>query len=269
MNIAISNIAWEHSEDNAVSKILQKYEIKGIEIAPTKIWNDPTTIRTEDAEIYKRYWEDKGIKIVAMQSLLFGHPELTVFETAEKRKALLDYLTKIIHLASLLGVTAMVFGSPKNRIKGNLIEEATYEISNDFFRKIGDVAQKYDIAFCIEANPIVYGTDFLTTTQEVITFVKKVDHPNINVHLDSGAMQINKEDIEKTIISAQPFSHFHISEPDLLYVPQEVDHRAAAKALQKINYNKWVSIEMRAGNTQNNIPQIEKTLDFVIKTYCS
>jgi D-psicose/D-tagatose/L-ribulose 3-epimerase len=269
MNIAISNIAWEHSEDEAISQILQKYEIKGIEIAPTKIWSDPTTVSSADTETYKRYWEEKGINIVAMQSLLFGHPELTLFETAEKRKNLLDYLTKIIHLASLLGVTAMVFGSPKNRIKGNLDEAETSDIGNDFFRKLGDVAQNYDIAFCIEANPIIYGTDFLTTTKDVVEFVKEVDHPNINVHLDSGAMQINNEDIEQTITSAQPFSHFHISEPNLLSVPQEVDHRAAAKTLQEINYNKWVSIEMRAVNTQNNIPQIDKTLDFVTKTYRS
>jgi D-psicose/D-tagatose/L-ribulose 3-epimerase len=167
----------------------------------------------------------------------------------------------------LLGITAMVFGSPKNRLKGNLDDKLVDEIGYDFFRKIGDVAQTYDIQFCIESNPSEYGADFLTTTKSVVEFVKKINHQNINVHLDSGAMKLNNENYQESIISSQPFSHFHISEPNLTPVPQEVDHHIIAATLKEINYDKWVSIEMRATDDKDNLSQIDKTLDFVTKTY--
>src|SRR6266498_5383232 len=101
MKIAISNIAWDYPEDEAVASILQKYNIEGIEIAPTKIWIHPNEVSTVDVKAYKHYWKTKNIAIVAMQSLLFGHPELTLFENAESRKKLFTYLKQIIYLASL------------------------------------------------------------------------------------------------------------------------------------------------------------------------
>ncbi len=266
MKIAISNIAWEHSEDTTIATILQKYNIQGIEIAPTKIWTDPTNVTNDDAKAYKHFWKTQGIAIVAMQSLLFGHPELALFENAVSRKNLLNYLKKIINLASILGVKAMVFGSPKNRQKGKLDEKTAQEIACGFFTAVGSVAKQYDINFCIETNPKVYGTDFLTTTDEVIKFIKIVNHPNINVHLDTGAMEVNNEDYESTIITSLPFFHFHISEPNLSPVPQTVNHAQVAAVLRKINYDKWVSIEMRAEQSANST-QINKTLDFVTKTY--
>ncbi len=267
MNIAISNIAWDYSEDDAISKILQNYAIKGIEIAPTKIWNDP--IRTDKIEIlsYKSYWKNKGVEIVAMQSLLFGHPELTIFESKKQREKTVIYLKKIIHLAALLGVKAMVFGSPKNRIAGDKNPKEIYEIASEFFSQIGDYAEKYDIHFCIEENPKVYGTDFLTTIDEVLTFIHKLNHSHINTHLDTGAMKLNKENPDQTIKQAKPFYHFHISEPNLFPVPYEVNHKNIAKTLKKINYKRWISIEMRSKQNGSNLKHVEKTLEFVTNTY--
>ena len=51
MKIAISNIAWQIEEEPAIANLLQQLNIKGVEIAPTKIWQNPLT--TTDAEIKK------------------------------------------------------------------------------------------------------------------------------------------------------------------------------------------------------------------------
>jgi D-psicose/D-tagatose/L-ribulose 3-epimerase len=267
MNIAISNIAWDYKEDDDISVILQKYTIKGIEIAPTKIWSDPVSIEKDDIISYKSYWEKKGIEIIAMQSLLFGHPELTIFEDSKKRKETISYLKKIIQLAAFLGVKAMVFGSPKNRIAGDKDQKEINEIASDFFSQIGDNAKEYDIHFCIEANPKVYGTDFLTTTDDLLTFVRKLHHSHINIHIDTGAMKLNNENPYQTIERAKPFYHFHISEPNLLPVPYEVEHHKIAKILKEINYKQWVSVEMRSQQDGSNVKQVEKTLEFVTNIY--
>src|SRR5258708_38016909 len=99
-----------------------------------------------------------------------------IFNSNEKRIKTINYLRKIIHLASILGAKALVFGSPKNRVIGRLTYSESNEIANSFFSKIGDISKKYDIHFCIEANPKIYGTDFLNTTNELFSFVRKLNH---------------------------------------------------------------------------------------------
>ncbi len=78
MKIALSNIAWEHSENDAIAKILQAYDIHGLEIAPTKIWKDPTRVTKNDISSYKKYWNKKNIEIIAMQSLLYSQSTIFV-----------------------------------------------------------------------------------------------------------------------------------------------------------------------------------------------
>ena len=46
MKLAVSNIAWEPDEDEAVYTLMQKYGVTGVEIAPTKIWDRPNEVRT-------------------------------------------------------------------------------------------------------------------------------------------------------------------------------------------------------------------------------
>lgn len=41
MNLSISNIAWDSKEDTSVIALLNELNVKGIEVAPTKIWTTP------------------------------------------------------------------------------------------------------------------------------------------------------------------------------------------------------------------------------------
>lgn len=269
MKIAISNLAWEHKQNEEVLKILNKHQIKGIEVAPTKVWKNPTETSEISIKKYKDFWMKNGVGIVATTSLLYGHPELTIFGSKKTRKETLEYLIKIIRLSGFLGAKAMVFGSPKNREIGDLRRQEVTKIACDFFHKIGEIAKKYNIYFGIEPNPPIYGADFILTTKEAIELVKKVNHPNFKVHMDSGTLAENKVDYEKVIKEALPYTcHFHISEPHLKVIPQGiVDHGVIAKALKKLKYNKWLSIEMPLNEVENGLEIIDNVLQFISRTY--
>ena len=86
MRFAVSNIAWPREQDAAVAGVLSEFGIEGIEIAPTKIWANPLTATDAEIADYRQFWNERGIAIVAAQALLFGKPELTVFESAETRQ---------------------------------------------------------------------------------------------------------------------------------------------------------------------------------------
>jgi len=266
MKIAISNIAWTLS-DETIIPLMQKYNINGIEIAPTRVWKNPITVRSEEAKAYKKYWNNKNIFLIAMQSLLYGRPELTIFENKEKRANTIAYLSKIMRLAFFLNIKTLVFGSPFNRNTFGITGKRMGELASEFFDTIGAIAKRYEIFFCIEPNPRAYGTDFLNGTMDVFHFVRELHNANIKVHLDTGAMRINDENYAEVIKNAAPFFHFHISEPFLKPVPGMVDHKKVSKALQTIDYDKWISIEMKAVEETHQLKTIDQTLSFVHSCY--
>ena len=251
MKLAISNIAWDVEQDAEVAAILNALQVSGVEIAPTKIWPKPLEAGAPAIRRYRDFWEQNGIRIVAMQALLFGRPDLTIFESDDRRRETLGYLGGMIRLGQQLGAGALVFGSPKNRRVGNLSKPDARKIAVDFFGELGDLAFEHDTAVCIEPNPAEYGCDFINNTEEAVALVLETGSPGFRVHIDAGALAMNHEDPEIAISRALPLTHhFHISEPYLGPIGANgTDHNACAATLARLRYAHWVSIEMRKPDT--------------------
>lgn len=265
MKIAISNIAWNKDEELTIKSILTDAKITAVEVAPTKLWDNPLLITSEDIESAKNFWSDSKIDIVAMQSLLFGKPKFNIFNDPDNE--MLSYLKHIINIGVKLGVKYFVFGSPKNRKIHNL-SDIKWSIALDFFAELGNYAFEKNAFFCIEPNPPIYECDFITNTSEAVKLIQTVNNPGFQLHLDSAALSLNKEDFNKSIEIAAPYlKHFHISEPYLEPIYQNnVNHQMIATALKKINYQNYVSIEMKSTSDENS-STISDTLNFVTEIY--
>lgn len=269
MKLSISNIAWNSDEDDLIISLLKKNGINKIEIAPTKFWERPLDTSTYEHDELKRNWGNKGISFIAMQSLLFGQSHLNLFSTVESRNQMLDYLSGIISLAGNLGVKTLVFGSPKNRLVGKLSYKERMEIAAPFFYQLGSFAVKNNVTLCIEPNPIHYGCDFITNTEEALGLIREVNHPGFQLHLDSGALELNDENIYTVIEHSMPYlKHFHISEPYLNLIGSgQTKHREIAIALRSLGYENWISIEMKNSVSPSNIESVERALDYTLETY--
>jgi len=271
MKLAVSNIAWTKDEEPAVAALLQKLGVKYIEVAPTKQWPDPTVAPANEIEQYKKFWESYGLEIVAFQSMLFPRPDLKIFQDEANRNETVAYLGKFIELAGALGAQVMVFGSPKNRQKGDISEAEAKAIAADFFGKLGDKAKQYNVYFCIEPNAADYACDFIFNAQQGIDLVNSVGNPGFPLHLDVACMALANDDVAASIKSAAPIlKHFHISSPFLEPVEdrEDVHHREAAQALRDISYDRFVSIEMRPGGEgDNNLDRVEKAVRFAQEVY--
>lgn len=269
MKVAISNIAWCPDEEGKIALAMQELGINGVEIAPTKIWPSPLSVPDTKIKEYKQFWENQGIQIVAMQSLLFGRPDLTIFESDRKRKETFDYLSGMIQLGGKLGANVLVFGSPKNRKVNQLSKAEIEEIAIPFFYDLGKIALQNGNLFCIEPNPTAYGCDFITTSQEGIDFVNKVNNLGFGLHLDAAGMTLSQEPAGHSIEDVfRTAKHFHASEVNLAPVGTgSVDHEKFASMLRNINYKSWVSIEMRASEKLNNLEQVITALNIVNSIY--
>jgi sugar phosphate isomerase/epimerase len=269
MKIAISNIAWTLEEEPKIATLLQEKGVKGVEIAPTKIWTNPLEAKDIEIQNYRDFWQSYGIEIVAMQALLFGRNDLTIFESPELRQATLDYLTGIIKLGSKLGAKALVFGSPKNRHRGDLTPEQAQKIAQEFFGQVGEVAAAAQVYFCLEPNPVVYGCNFVINSQEGIELVKNTSSSGFRLHLDAAGMTLSEEDLAISLSQAFPYlCHFHISEPYLGQVGAgQVDHATLGKTLENLGYQGWTSIEMRSQSTESNLESVAQALATAQKFY--
>lgn len=271
MKLAVSNIAWTNEEEPAVAKLLQNLGVEYIEIAPTKLWQNPTIIDPNEVLAYVEFWRSYGIKIVAFQSMLFNRPDLRLFDDESKRQQTFTYLQDFTRLAGDMGAGVMVFGSPKNRQRGNVSIAAATQIAESFFAEIGKTAAEKGINFCIEPNAEQYACDFVTNAGQGIDLVNSVATAGFGLHLDIACMTLAGDDIEMSIKAAAPIlGHFHISSPMLGDVKPdtELEHDTAAAALRSIAYDKYVSIEMRPSQDSDNLTRVETAVKFAQSVYC-
>lgn len=270
MRLAISNIAWPTGADDAVAPLLHAHGVEGVELALTKIWPEPLDATAAEVRAYRHRWEKQGIRIAALQALLFGKPHLTLFGGEPVRRQMREYLAGIIERAGWLGARALVFGSPKNRQRGERSRSEAWAIAVPFFRELGRVAQRHGVHFCIEPNPSAYGCDFVTTVAESIELVDAVDEEGFALHLDTGGMTLAGEAAAASIAAAaEHCRHFHVSEPFLAPVGGGTSpHGEYARALHSRGYTSWVSIEMGEAKARDSWrAAIERALGFVRATY--
>lgn len=251
MKLAISNIAWEADEDTEIFQAMKKMGYTGLEIAPTRIVDTPPYEKLIEAKRFqKKLFEEYEIEICSMQSIWYGCSE-NLFDSEMAREELLNYTRKALSFAQQIKCSNLVFGSPKNR---NMNESANIETAKSFFAAMAELAQEKKIAIAIEANPTIYGTNFLNTTKEAICFVREINSPWLRVNLDVGTIIENNESLDELLLFGDLIHHVHISEPHLELIRNRDLHKEVFQFLRKIKYNGFVSIEMKKQNLQDVFP---------------
>ncbi|WP_443692740.1 sugar phosphate isomerase/epimerase family protein [Pseudomonas protegens] len=269
MRLAISNIAWDPSEDCDVAELLARFAVDAIDIAPGKYFPDPAKASAADIERVKAWWAECGIAIIGMQALLFGTTGLNVFGSAQSQAALLDRLSHVCRIGSGLGATRLVFGSPKNRDRSGMSDQEALSVAVAFFRQLGDIAQAHGVIVCLEPNPACYGANFMTTSAETASVVCAVAHPAIKMQLDTGALVINDEDPMQVLDDcAKLIGHIHASEPDLVPLgDSSTAHSAMAAAIERHLSQHVVSIEMVSTREESHLVAIERALTVATAAY--
>lgn len=269
MRLAVSNIAWDTSEDEEIAKLLNQYGVNAIDVAPGKYLPDPATATDEEIARVKHWWAARGIEITGMQALLFGTVGLNVFGSPKAQDAMLQHLAAVCRIGSGLGAIHLVFGSPKNRDRGGLDDDQAMEIAIPFFQRLGHIAQSYGVVICLEPNPPCYGANFMTTSANTVRVVEQVAHPAIRMQLDTGALTINDENLTTVLQnSAMQIGHIHASEPDLVPLGDGgTDHAMVAACLKQRLPEHIVSIEMLATKNEPHPVSIERALGVAIRHY--
>ncbi len=264
MRLAVSNIAWPAGMHTQALRILAEASIPAIEVAPTMVWPD---WRVSHASAYRQELADQGFTVSSLQAILFAKPNALLFGDAVAQREMLDHLDSCASLARDLGASPLVFGAPKNRLRGELSTEAAHDIATKLLREIAPAFARRGTCLCLEANPPQYGCDFLTLAADAARLIRAIDHPGIGLHLDTACMHLAGEDSVAIIERhSDILRHVHISEPFLGNFDAPVaNHGGTARALRQARYSGWVVLEMRA--TENPLDDLGRAAGFLAATY--
>lgn len=254
MIYSVSNIAWPAEDRILAYATLAEQGLGGLEIAPGLFFfdaADPFAPTAQECDRALGEITEAGLALVSMQSLLFGVEGAALFGDAAELQNLETWMHRAIRLAGRLRIPNLVFGSPRQRIvpEGMGMQKAL-DRATDVFLRLGDLAQSEGTVIAVEANPAVYGTNFLTHAQQALDFVRVADHPAVRFILDIGAMHINGVFDQTPALVADAgslLSHVHFSEPQLAPAPADPAQAAEVlRALHTTGYDRAVSIEMKA-----------------------
>ena len=258
IKLSISNIAWSAEDDAEMYQFLNSNGFKGLEIAPTRIFPEAPYEKLDEAKHFAGLLRTGfGLAIPSMQSIWYGHQE-KIFGSKEDRRILIDYTKKAIDFAEVIGCNNLVFGNPRNRdtedVAGN------YPIAIEFFKEIGDYALEHNTIVAIEANPVIYNTHFLNTTEQAVEMAYKSGSQGVKVNVDLGTIIYNDEDVEYLRQIPEYINHVHISEPGLAIIEQRELHQQLFYILADINYDRFVSIEM---SNRGDLSLVKQIVDYL------
>ena len=242
---AISNLAFKNHSIGDVLSFLKDSGIDGLEIAPSLIWENPPHISNTDKRDFNHLVTNHGLSVVALQSLLYGEPELQLFGSSKTQKNLLDHLKKMTDLCVDLGGRSISFGSPNNRLKGKLPLDKAISIASPLFRELAEYAKLVNVIVCMEPISSLYNCDFINNTKECIKLIESVQHSNFKLLLDTGTLISNQEDFNKIIEKyIHLIDHIHINDPQL-FPPSSKrrEHTSIANTLRLMGYSNWLTLE--------------------------
>lgn len=261
MKLSISNIAWINEDDNCMYNFLKQIGFTGLEIAPTRIFQQEPYEKLEEAKKFAvGIKQNYGLDVSSMQSIWYGRNE-KIFDSKEERQALINYSKKAIDFAEVIKCKNIVFGCPKNRVSQS---ENDMEIAVSFFKELGEYAEAKNTVLSMEPNPTIYNTNFINYTSQAFEIAKKVKSNGFKVNIDLGTIIYNNEELKLISENINLVNHIHISEPNLVLIKKREVHNNLANILKEVNYQRFVSIEMGKSDDLN---EVKDTIKYIKEVF--
>jgi len=239
MKFGISNIAWNKLDDDYFIEHLYNNNIKFLEVAPTKISENPY----DNYEQFSNYLKKLNgkLEVISIQSIAYGI-NYNLFRNFEENKLFFEHIMKVLKFADNFKIPNIVFGCPKNR---NIENPANIELGINFFKSLDKELDKFNTTLSLEPNPEIYGTNFLNNTFQVIDFINYNELNNIKLNFDFGSFELNKEKFDSIDNYINLINHVHISKPNLEYTDNYERIDLLLQKLNELNYSKTISFEIK------------------------
>ncbi|MFG0262563.1 MAG: sugar phosphate isomerase/epimerase family protein [Novipirellula sp. JB048] len=244
---AICNETFQQWPLERAVKFAREAGYTGWEVAPFMLTDDLVNFSKSQREDYRDTVTSAGLEMVGLHWLLAKTEglHLTTLD-AETRKRTTDYFCELIRLSSDLGAPLMVLGSPaqRNLTEGQTMEQAM-EHAAEVISGCTAALEQHDVKIALEPLGPQEG-NFLNTAAEARRLQGMIGSGQVGLHLDVKAMSTEPDPIPQVIRdNADWLLHFHANDPNLLGPGMgEVDFRPIFAALDEVQYDGWISVEV-------------------------
>ncbi len=247
MKFAICNETFQDWPFDKAFAFARECGYTGIEFAPFTIHKNAYEISADRRREIRRQAGDAGLTVVGLHWLLaFTEGYYLTSPEAGVRRRTSEYLGELARLCRDLGGKVLVLGSPKQR---NLLPGVTHDQAMEYAADVlrGVVPTLEDCGAVLAVEPLgPEEGDFLRTAELGVQLIRMVDSPHCRLHLDVKAMSTEPKPIVEIIRDSAPWiEHFHANDPNRRGPGMgNVDFLPIFAALQEIDYQGWVSVEV-------------------------
>lgn len=246
MKFAICNETFRHADFAGSCAAAARHGYTGLEVAPFTL-GDPSKLTDFQSIAMGKCVRDHGLEMVGLHWLLartegyhLTHPDPAI------QQQTFDYARHLTDVCHHMGGTVMVWGSPLQR---SLLPSWDREAAEDrfirFFQRLSPHLIDANVTIAFEfLGP--QETNFINRASETIELLKRIDSPNVRLHLDVKAMAADHRPIPEIVRDSLSWTaHFHANDPNLRGPGMgEVDFPAIANVLTEMRYSGWVSVEV-------------------------
>jgi len=247
MNYAICNETFEGWDHARVCEVAAKHGYTGLEVAPFTLANRITDVTSPQRADLRRTAEKAGLTIIGLHWLLAKTEgfHLTSQDSAIRQRTG-EYLAELARAAADLGGDVLVLGSPFQRnLPEGMPRSEGDELAADTLRHCLKALEENQVFLCLE--PLTPAeTNFMINAAEGVTLIRKLNHPNVKLHLDVKAMSSEGTPVPDIIrANREHMRHFHANDPNKRGPGfGDLDFKPIFQALKDVNYPHWVSVEV-------------------------
>jgi len=247
MKFAICNETFQEWPFEKAFAYAKDLGYDAIEFAPFTMKKNAFDITPQERAAAKKQAEEAGLEVIGLHWLLaFTEGLYLTTPDPDTRAATTNYLAELARLCRDLGGTIMVLGSPMQRnLLPNVSHDEAMKFAADVIGGAMNVLEECGVTLALEPLGPQEG-DFLLTAEKGVELMKMVDSPLCRLHLDVKAMSSETKPIPDIIRdSGEYVAHFHANDANRRGPGMgDIDYVPIFEALQDINYQGWVSVEV-------------------------
>lgn len=247
MKFAICNEVYQDWDLGKAFRHAGALGYTGVEIAPFTLRENVFDVSDSMRNDVRASAEAAGLEIIGLHWLLAKTSGLhATTDDVSVRDKTVDYLAELANLCHELGGNIMVFGSPQQRnLEASMSMEQGVDNFVDLLEKLLPTLFEKNVVLALEPLPANEG-NFMLAADSAIEICKRVDSPQVKLHLDVKAMSYEQHSIPEIIHESKRWlQHFHANDPNRRGPGMgEVDFAPIFRALNEINYDGWVSVEV-------------------------
>ena len=169
-----------------------------------------------------------------------------------------EYVRKALSRMKTLGVAVVVLGSGgSRRVPEGLSQEEALRQFADFCRRIAPIARDNGIVIAVE--PLRHQeTNLINTVREGLSFIRRVDLPQIKLQVDYFHLAEESENPEIVLEAGQDIVHTHIANPKgrvFPLNPNESNYAPFFQNLCRIGYSGRLSVEASTTDFASQAPR--------------